>query len=87
MRVFQVMGNRRLHNIECIHNHDMPESERLKVTALNLFHPTAFPLFEKASFTYYDAVSGGEGKGEEGLNFGHWNLFRIWKFGFGCLTF
>jgi hypothetical protein len=26
-----------------------PESERLKVTALNLFHPTASPLFQKAS--------------------------------------
>ena len=24
-----------------------PESERLKVTALNLFHPTASPPFEK----------------------------------------
>ncbi len=27
-----------------------PESERLKVTALNLFHPTASPLFETVGF-------------------------------------
>jgi hypothetical protein len=26
------------------------ESERLKVTALNLFHPAASPLFQKVSF-------------------------------------
>jgi hypothetical protein len=44
------MGNRRLQNIECIHTLGMPESQRLKVTALNLFHPTASPLFEKVSF-------------------------------------
>ena len=41
------MGNRRLYIIECIHALDMPESERLKVTALNLFHPTASPPFEE----------------------------------------
>jgi len=34
-----------------------PESERLKVTALNLFHPTASPSFQKWSFSYYDTVS------------------------------
>jgi hypothetical protein len=28
----------------------MPESERLKVTALNLFHPTASLLFQKVLF-------------------------------------
>jgi hypothetical protein len=44
------MGNRRLHHIECIHTLDVPESERLEVTALNLFHPTASPLFEKVIF-------------------------------------
>jgi len=27
-----------------------PESERLKVTALNLFHPTASPPFQKWGF-------------------------------------
>jgi len=28
----------------------MPGPERLKVTALNLFHPTASPIFEKVGF-------------------------------------
>jgi hypothetical protein len=44
------MGNRRLHHMEYFHTFGMPESERLKVTDLNLFHPTASPLFEKVSF-------------------------------------
>jgi len=30
------MGNRRLYKIECLHTLGTPESERLKVTALNL---------------------------------------------------
>ncbi len=34
-----------------------PESKRLKVAALNLFHPTAFPFSRKAVFSYYDTVS------------------------------
>ena len=34
-----------------------PESKRLKVAALNLFRPTAFLLFRKAVFSYYDTVS------------------------------
>ena len=29
---------------------DTPESKRRKVAALNLFHPTASPLFEEAGF-------------------------------------
>jgi hypothetical protein len=41
-----------------------PESKRLKVSAPNLFHPTASPLFQKAVFSYYDTVSTGRGKGE-----------------------
>jgi hypothetical protein len=40
-----------------------PESKRLKVAALNLFHPTASPLFRKAVFSYYNTVSGGRGQG------------------------
>jgi len=37
-----------------------PESERLEVTALNLFHPTASPPFQKNGvFSYYDTVSEG----------------------------
>ena len=51
------MGNRRLYKIECLHNLDTPESERLKVTALNLFHPTASPPFEKVGFFIYATQS------------------------------
>jgi hypothetical protein len=36
-----------------------PESKRLKVAALNLFHPTVSPLFRKAVFSYDDTVSKG----------------------------
>jgi hypothetical protein len=50
MRVFQIMGNRRLYKIECLHRLGKPESERLKVTALSLFHPTASPPLQKAGF-------------------------------------
>jgi len=41
------MVNRGLYKIERFHTLDTPESERLKVTALNLLHPTASPLFQK----------------------------------------
>jgi hypothetical protein len=41
------MQNRRLYKIECFHKFGRLESERLKVTALNPFHPTASPLFKK----------------------------------------
>ena len=44
------MGNRRLYKIECLHTLGTPESERLKVTALNLFHPTTSPPFQKVGF-------------------------------------
>ena len=44
------MGNCHLHKIECFHTFGTPESERLKVTALNLFHPTASPPFQKVGF-------------------------------------
>jgi hypothetical protein len=37
------------------------ESKRLKVAALNLFHPTASPLFRKAIISYCDTVSEREG--------------------------
>ena len=36
------------------------ESERLKVTALNLFHPTAFPPRPKVSFFVLRHSLGGE---------------------------
>ncbi len=41
------MGNHRLYKIECLHMLGTPESERLKVTALNLFHQTASPPFQE----------------------------------------
>ncbi len=43
-----------------------PESERLEVTALNLFHPTASPPFEKWVFSCYDTTSNGEREGGRG---------------------
>jgi hypothetical protein len=56
------MGNRRLYKVEFFHMVGVPESERLKVTALNLFHPTASLLFQKILFSYCDTVSRGGGK-------------------------
>ncbi len=44
------MGDRRLYKIECFHMLGMTESERLKVTALNLFHPTAPLPFQEVGF-------------------------------------
>ena len=46
------MGNRRLYKIEHFHALGTSESERLKVTALNLFHPTAPPRLPKDRFLY-----------------------------------
>ncbi len=45
------MGNRRLYKIECFHKLGTLESERLKVTALNLFHPTTSPLSKESVFS------------------------------------
>ena len=62
------MGNRRLYKIECLHTLGTPESERLKVTALNLFHPTASPLFQKVGFFHIatqSLVGGDEGEGDK----------------------
>jgi len=44
------MGNRPLYKIERIHMLGTPESEGLKVTALNLFHPTASPPLQHVVF-------------------------------------
>jgi hypothetical protein len=44
MRVFLIMGNRPLYQIECLHTLGTPESERLKVTALNLWEASRYPL-------------------------------------------
>jgi hypothetical protein len=58
-----MMGKWRLYKIECFHASDTPESERLKVTALNLFHPTTSPLLRKIGFLYCDTASKGRGDG------------------------
>ena len=52
MRVFRIMGNRPLYKIECLHTLSTRESERLKVTALNLFHPTASRLLRNLVFCH-----------------------------------
>ena len=60
------MGNRYFHKIERFHAFDMPECERFKVTALNLFHPTASPLLQKVgSFVLRHSLQG-EGEGGDG---------------------
>jgi hypothetical protein len=82
MRVFYIMASRRLYKIECFHTLGAPESERLKVTALNLWEasPSSFdrplpgepptrpplPFFEKSVFSYYDTPSWGERVGVRG---------------------
>src|SRR4030042_3152781 len=45
-----MMGNHRLYEIERFHASGTSESKRLKVTALNLFHPTASLPFLKVGF-------------------------------------
>ena len=44
------MGNRLVHHIECLQTLGTSESGRQKVTALNLFYPTASPPFAKNRF-------------------------------------
>ena len=68
MRVFNVMGNRRLYNTKCIHMLGTPESELLKVAALNLFHPTASPPFQRVFFIFRHSLLTGEGGGEGDSN-------------------
>ncbi len=46
------MGNRRLYKAECIHMLGTLEFEPLKVTALNLFYPTASLPFPKNWFSH-----------------------------------
>ena len=59
------MRNRLLHKIECIDTLDKPESERLKVTALNLFHPTtSSPLRE--SWFFHIVTQSPKGRGLAG---------------------
>jgi len=57
------MGNRRLYKIKCLHTLGTLGSNRLKVTALNLFHPTASSLSKKSVSSYYDTASKGGWRG------------------------
>jgi hypothetical protein len=60
------MGKHRWLKIEFLHMVGDLKSKRLKVAALNLFHPTASPLLRKAVFSYCDPASWGEGRVREG---------------------
>ena len=64
MRVFEIMGNRRLFKFGCLHTLGTHESGVLKVTALNLFHPTASPLFQEVSLHMTTQLRRGEGVGD-----------------------
>jgi hypothetical protein len=55
------MGNHRLAKLERLIMVSDPESKRFKVAALNLFHPTASPLFGKTAFSYCSTGSWEEG--------------------------
>jgi hypothetical protein len=57
------MENHRLYEIERLHMLGTHESERLKVTALNFFSPTASPLFKKLVVSYYDTTPIGRAEG------------------------
>jgi len=52
-----MMGSGRLHKIEYFQMGGTPESERLKVTALNLFHLTASSPLQKVGFFILRTVS------------------------------
>ena len=68
MRVFWIMGDHRLSNVQFLQTLGTFESERLKVTALNLFHPTVSPFLRKLIFFYVMTQSlVGEGTGEGGV--------------------
>ncbi len=67
------MGDRRWLKIGCLHIVDDRESKRLKVSALNLFRPTASPFSEKASFSFYDTAYVGRGEGRGWMGDGETN--------------
>jgi hypothetical protein len=50
------MGNRCLYKAKRYHMLGTAESGRLKVAALNLFHPTASPLSKGLVFLYHGTV-------------------------------
>jgi len=56
------MGNRHVHEIECLQRLGTSEFGRQKVTALNLFYPTASPPpLQKAGFLALRRSLGGVG--------------------------
>jgi hypothetical protein len=57
------MENERWLEIECFHRVADSELKKLKVAALNLFHPTTSSLLRMEVFLYYDTVSRGRGEG------------------------
>jgi hypothetical protein len=59
------MENRRLYKVGRFHTLGMFEFEALKVTALNLFHPTTSPPFPKKRFFHIatQSLDGGGGNG------------------------
>ena len=65
------MGNHRLYKIQCLQTLGTIESERLKVTALNLFHPTVSPPFQKVDLFYIATQS----PTREGISL---KEFRVW---------
>ena len=58
------MGTHRLYEVRCCQRVETPEEyERVKVIALNLFHPTASPSVESGCF-FHAMTQHLEGKGE-----------------------
>ena len=60
------MGNHRFYKFGCLHTSGTDESERIKVTALNLFHPTTPPLLQKVGVLMVQhSIWAGESEGNE----------------------
>jgi hypothetical protein len=57
MRVFKMMANDCIYEIEYFHPVGMFHPERLKVSALNFFHPTASPHLSENRFFYITTQS------------------------------
>jgi len=74
------MGNHRLYKIQCLQTLGRTESKRLKVTALNLFHPTVSPPFQKVDLFYIATQSlGGEGEGGEHERLASMRKIFLWN--------
>ena len=71
------MGNRHVHEIECLQRLGTSEFGRQKGTALNLFYPTASPpLYKKPAFWHCDTASKG---GACGSLAGQWCCVRRFR--------